>query len=316
MKVLLTGSTGFIGTALLPMLREAGHDVYELVRYVSGGRYDYYDREQRYFADLRDREAVRKAVIQCQPEVIIHLAAQTAVSFSFLNPVDVMETNFVSVVNLAEIAREVGVKQFIHASTSEVYGKAIVFPIQETNPLEATSPYAIAKIAGEKYLWLIHEIYSFPVTIMRPFNSFGRAKGGISNRHYVIERAICQALLEKHIHLHNPDPVRDFLFRDDHCLGYVKAVGQESSIGQAINLCTMRGVTIKQMTEIVADIASYYLKEKVEVSFDLQPDRPKDIDCLIGSNIKAGLYLSWYPHYSLEQALEIALKEWKEVLHV
>ena len=314
MRILITGSTGMIGSRLVPMLTDAGHDVHELVRYVSGGRYSYYERKNRYFADLRDREAVRHAVTDCKPEVIINLAAQTAVSFSFINPIDVMETNFVSVVNLAEVAREVGVTQFIQASTSEVYGKATKFPLTEDTPLEGTSPYAVAKVAAEKYLWLMYSIYKQPITIIRPFNSYGRALGGIANRHYVIERAICQALEDKRINLHNPEPVRDFLFRDDHCMGYVKAVGNPSTIGEAINLCTGKGYSIAEAAHLIAKVVSERLGEKVEVTFDLEPDRPKDIDKLVGSNDKAKGLLGWQPKYSFEQGIEIAVQEWARCL--
>jgi len=316
MKILMTGSTGFIGSSLLPMLKREGHEVCELVRYVSGGRYNYYDKENRYFADLRDRDAMRNAVRDCSPEVIINLAAQTAVSFSFINPIDVQETNFVAVAGLAEAAREVGVKQFIHASTSEVYGKATQFPVVETEPLEATSPYAIAKVAAEKYLWLMHEIYSFPITIIRPFNTYGRALGGVRNKHYVIEKAICQALEEHHIRLHNPNPKRDLLFREDHCRGYLQTVGNENSIGEAINLCSGICWSIRELAELIAEIVNKESGGGVEVSFDEVPDRPKDIDVLHGSNEKAKKLLNWEPKYSLKEGLLQAVREWKEVLEV
>jgi len=318
MKVLITGSTGFIGSSLLPMLKEAGHEVHEIVRYVSGGRFNYYERENRYFADLRDRDVVRNAVHDCKPEVIINLAAQTAVSFSFINPIDVQETNFVAVVALAEFAREVGVKQFIHASTSEVYGKATRSPIHENEPLGATSPYAVAKVAAEKYLWLMHEIYGFPITIMRPFNSYGRAPRGVQNRHYVVEKAICQALEERHIHLHSPGPMRDFLFRHDHGWAYVLAVGNQESIGQAMNVCTGKCWTILEMANEVARIVTALTpsRGKVDVSFDQKSDRPKDIDCLCGSNDIVRKILGWEPQYSLKAGLEKAIKEWMEALHV
>lgn len=314
MKILMTGSTGFIGSSLCPMLREAGHDVYEVIRYVSGGRYDFYERERRYFADLRDREAVRAAVTDCQPEVIINLAAQTAVSFSFINPIDVQLTNYVSVVNLAEIAREVGIEQFIHASTSEVYGAAPSFPMTEDTPIKGTSPYAVAKVAAENYLALLKETYNFPVTIMRPFNSYGRAKGGIANRHYVVERAICQALEQGHIRLHNPSPVRDFLFRDDHCQGYLLAVARKQAIGQAVNLCTGKAYSIADMANMVALIIGQRTGRSVKVSFDKEPDRPQDIQKLQGSYAKAKRLLGWAPKYSLLEGLEIAISEWQEVL--
>jgi len=318
MRVMLTGSTGFIGSSLLPMLKKQGWEVFEVVRYISGGRYNYYDYSEHknlYFADLRDRDAIHKAVMDCHPDVIINLAAQTAVSFSFINPIDVQETNFVAVATLAEAAREAKVKHFIHASTSEVYGKAKVFPITEDTSLAATSPYAVAKIAAENYLWLMHEISGFPVTIMRPFNTYGRAGQGVQNRHYVVERAICQALERREIHLHNPYPKRDFLFRLDHCGGYVMAVkAGEKVIGEAINLSTGLCWTIKEMAEMVAKVVTEEVGSPIKISFDEEPDRPKDIDILHGSNDKARELLGWIPNYDLKDGIRQAVKEWRSVL--
>jgi nucleoside-diphosphate-sugar epimerase/intein/homing endonuclease len=170
LRILLTGATGFIGKRLLERLNELGHEVYTLVRYVSGGRYNFYSKNIVY-ADLRDGDAVRKAVLEVKPEIVIHLAALTAVSFSFLNPTDVFHTNTIGTIHLAEAAKEVGVKQFVHSSTSEVYGIQRDFPIKEDAILNPTSPYAVSKIAAENYLWLMYKIYNFPITIMRPFNS-------------------------------------------------------------------------------------------------------------------------------------------------
>ena len=170
-KILITGSTGFIGTRLTELLRQRGHDVWECVRYVSGGRFSYYDRPQTLFADLKDTEMLRKVVAKAKPEVLINLGAESAVSFSFDHPIDVIETNCLGTVALVEAAMENGVKHFIQASTSEVYGRATTYPLTEDMPLGATSPYAVAKIAAEEYVRMAMHINRFPATVLRPFNS-------------------------------------------------------------------------------------------------------------------------------------------------
>jgi len=218
----LTGASGFIGSALLPRLEREGHEVWQLLRYVSGGRYSYWERQHKVFADLRDHDAVRKAVQDIVPDAIIHLGAITPVSFSFMSAVDVFEVNALGTINLANVAMDEGVEHFIHASTSEVYGIQRKFPIREDANLNPTSPYAVAKIAAEHHLGLLREIHSFPVTIIRPFNSYNRAN--VRNRHYAVERAITMALERHHIRLHNPRPVRDFLYRDDHVEAYVRCL--------------------------------------------------------------------------------------------
>jgi nucleoside-diphosphate-sugar epimerase len=312
-KILLTGGTGFIGSDLLPRLRSAGHDVYLIIRYVSGGRYNFYDREKTVIADLRDGDAVRKAVLDVKPEVIIHLAAQTAVSYSFINPSDVFHTNTIGTVNLAAAALECNtIKQFIHASSSEVYGIQTDFPIKETAQPNPTSPYAVSKIACEGYLHLLEKMYGFPVTIMRPFNTFGRAI--VKNRHYVVERAFTGAIEDGVISLHNGSPIREFVFREDHALAYMCALGNEKAIGETFNICYGTAHTIKGMVNVVADVVGGRLGKKIEVNFKGTPDRPLDIPNLTGDPTKTKTVLGWQPQYNLRSGIEKAVDEWIEAL--
>jgi dTDP-glucose 4,6-dehydratase len=308
LRILLTGGTGFIGSALLQKLEQLGHEVYTLVRYVSGGRYNYYGRRNSVFADIRDGEAVRKAVLSAKPEIVIHLAATTAVSFSFLNPADVFQVNTLGTIHLAEASREAGVEQMIFASTSEYYGNQKSFPIKEDAIPNATSPYAVSKIAAENYLWLMHRLYDFPVTVMRPFNSFGRAN--VDNRHYVVERAITGALEKGVINLHNPKPVREFVFREDHADAYLCALGRKEAVGEAFNVCYGVGYTIEEMANKVAEIVSSKFSKMVEINFMREPDRPMDIDKLVGDSTKIRRILGWKPKYNLETGLEKAINEW------
>lgn len=255
---------------------------------------------------------MRKAVQTVKPEAIIHLGATTAVSFSFLNPADVMHVNAVGTVHLAEAAREFEVEQMLMASTSEYYGIQKEFPIKEDAVPNATSPYAVSKIAAENYLWLIHKLYNFPVTIMRPYNSFGRAL--VANKHYAVERAITGALENGVINLHNPKPVREFIFRDDHVEGYISALGNKKAIGEAFNLCYGVGWTIEEMASKVAEIVERKNGKPVKVEFLREPDRPLDIPVLWGDPTKAKNVLGWKPKYNLETGLEKAIDEWRQVL--
>lgn len=314
-KILVTGTTGFIGSCLVARLEKEGYEnVFRLQRYVSGGRFNFYSRQKVVFADLRDGEAVRKAVQSVKPDVMIHLGATTAVSFSFLNPADVLHVNAVGTIHLAEAAREFGVEQMIHSSTSEFYGIQKEFPIKEDAVPNATSPYAVSKIAAENYLWLMHKMYNFPITIMRPFNSFGRAN--VRNRHYVVERAICGALENGVINLHNPKPIREFVFRDDHVEGYMSALGNKKALGEAFNICYGVGWTIEEMANKVAGIVERKTGKPVKVEFLREPDRPMDIPVLWGDPTKAKTVLGWRPKYDLESGLSKAIDEWATVLGV
>lgn len=312
MRILLTGSTGFIGSRLKERLREAYHEVHELVRFTAGGRWNYYGSPQVHFADLRDPDAVWSVVHQADPEVILHLGADSAVSYSFQRARDVFEVNTLGTVAMADAARKLSNLQlFIHASTSEVYGKQTAFPIQEDAPLNATSPYAASKIAGEEYLRVLHQAEGFPVCIVRPFNSYGRALVG--QQHFVIERAIVSALTTGLINLHNPKPERDFMFREDHVDFYVHLVESKALwSGMCLNACTGKAYTIEEMAGIVSAAVMAQTGRGVLVDFKNEPDRPHDIEVLHGDSGKAQRMTPWRPNYSLGEGVEQAVREWRE----
>jgi UDP-glucose 4-epimerase len=315
MRILLTGATGFIGSRLLEELEKQEHDVTCLIRYTAGGRYSFQDRKGVLFADLRDSESVAHAVRTANPEIIIHLAAQSAVSYSFINPIDVFTVNTRGTIALADAASRLdNFKLFIHASTSEVYGNQRDYPIRESAPLSATSPYAVSKIAAEEYLRVKKESYGFPILIMRPFNTYGR--GLIKNKHFVVERAITQALVDRHIKLHNSAPFRDLVFREDHVRAYLLAVEQHESVYRgALNICTGKIFNIQQMADEVARTVNEQAdRREVKVSFSEQPDRPHDIFILHGDPSLAEAALGFKAEWSFKDGLCQAVQEWRQAL--
>ena len=317
MKILVTGASGFIGSALVPELRARGHEVWEARRY-SAGRFDFWDRPHQVLFDLRDACEVRSAVVKIRPDAIIHLGAMSAVSYSFEHPQEVADVNYMGTVRLADAAREVGA-WFIFAATSECYGRGKYhYPVTEDAPHGGTSPYAAAKIAAVEYLRTMEATYKVPVTILFPFNTIGRAlvppKG---NRHFVVERAITQALETGRIELHDARPRRDFLFRTDHVRGYMAVVDHpDEAKGQGFNLCTGECWTIDQMAQHVMKTVGEEYGKSVTVTFAAHPDRPLDIPILHGSNRKARDVLGWTPLYNIAGGIERAVKEWAKVLGV
>ncbi len=313
MRILITGASGFIGSALAKRLEEEGHEVYGLYRYVADGRYDFYQLNKHIICDIRDRERVGQAIAEVSPETIYHLAAMTAVSYSFISPVEVTESIYMGTMNVADACVKYGVR-LIHASTSEFYGKQDKFPITEDAIPRPLSPYAVAKVAAEEYIRFKARTEKLPYTIIRPYNTYNRSN--VKKEYFVIERAITQALRERHIHLYTPYPVRDLLDRDSHVDAYVKCLGNQRAIGQAINIGSGKGVTIGEAVELVARLVEEETGKKVDISWDMKPDRPYDIETLICSNQKAKEILGWQPLMSLEAGLRKAIKEWKEVLGV
>ena len=305
-KILVTGGSGFIGSHLIPKLVELGHEVYSLERYVTG-RYVLGSKRcvETVFGDLCDFLTIRKIIRTLQPEAVVHLASISPVSYSYDHPNEVMETNFLATMNLAEIClREVhNFRQFLFAGTSEEYGNQDNTPIKETAELHPNSPYAVSKVAADKYVQFMRDAYGFPITILRNFNTYGRK----DNTHFVIERAIVQMLREEKVKLGDPTPVRDFLYIDDHINSYLKCLDNEKSIGEVFNFCTGHGTSIAQLVELLKDLVNF----KGEVIWNTIPERPLDIAILVGDYSKAKHMLNWEPNFKLEEGLKLSLDYWK-----
>ncbi|MHA1363460.1 MAG: NAD-dependent epimerase/dehydratase family protein [Candidatus Freyarchaeota archaeon] len=306
-KVLVTGATGFIGSHLLPKIIDR-FDVYSFERYVTG-RYVLGDKKKvkTVYGDLKEYFEVRKAIHEIQPSVVVHLAALSPVAYSYNHPHEVIETNFLGTVNLAEAClREVPhFEHFLFASTSETYGNVPV-PIKEDSVQNPNSPYSVSKVSCEKYLLYMRDAYDFPVTILRPFNTYGRK----DNTHFIVERTITQMLQNETTRLGDPRPVRDFLYVDDHVNAYLTCLRNEEAIGEIFNFCTGRGVSIKQLVELIAELTGF----KGEIEWNTIPARPLDIMKLIGDYSKAKNMLGWKPEYTLEEGLEKTIAYWKQKL--
>jgi GDP-mannose 4,6-dehydratase len=308
LKILVTGSTGFIGSHLVPKLIEQGHDVYALERYVTG-RYVLGKRAnvKTVFGDLMDFFVIRRIIRDVQPDVVIHLASISPVAYSYDHPHEVIETNLLGTVNLAEAClREVPhFKHFLFASTSETYGNGPNPKTEETqqNP---NSPYAVSKLACEKYLLYLRDAYGFPTTILRNFNTYGRK----NNTHFVVERAIVQMLQGEAVRLGDPTPIRDFEYIDDHVNSYIVCLNNPKAKGEVFNFCTGRGTSIKQLVDLIAKLTDF----RGEVIWDAIPARPLEIRELVGDYSKAKRLLGWQPKFTLEEGLRLTVDFWRAAL--
>lgn len=307
MKVLVTGGSGFIGAELLPKLVELGHEVCSLERYVTG-RYVLGARTDTVFGDLRDGFSIRKLVKDTQPEAVIHLAAISPVAYSYDHPQEVFEVNALGTINLAEAcSREVpNFKHFLYAGTSEEYGNQDKFPVSEDAELRPNSPYSVSKVAADKYLQYMRAAYDFPVTVLRPFNTYGRK----DNTHFVVERTITQMLQGKTVRLGDPTPKRDFLYVDDHVDAYLTCLNNPKANGEVFNFCTGRDISIKGLIELISKLTGF----KGKIQWNTIPARPLDIKKLLGSYEKAKRVLGWRPKYTLEEGLKKTIEFWESKL--
>jgi len=314
MRIFITGMTGFLGDQLASKLLLRGHTLGTLVRNLSSSDRAIAENTEAmirgekkknvacYYGDLTDYLAVQDSLTDFKPEIIIHLGAQTSVAYSFTHTIEVLNVNFLGVVNMAESARRKlpSLKRFIFSGSAEEYGIQTKFPTKESTILNAASPYAVAKIASEKFLRYLYDAYSFPAIIFRNANSYGRKH----NHQFVIESIIYQMYQGKSpIKLGDPTPKRDFVFEPDLLSAYVLAAESNNKklLGESINISTGKAVTIKELANKIAKITRY----KGKIKWNSFPKRALDIPCLQLDNSKAKKLLKWKPKVTLEQGLKI-----------
>lgn len=308
-KVLVTGASGFIGSHLVERLKY-DYDVYALVRYTTG-RYVLGELSdvKVLFGDLSEGFRVREIVKYVQPDMVVHLGALSAQSYSYGHPIETLQTNFLGTVNLAEACYKLvdNFELFVAAGTAEEYGRQNSFPINEEQPLNAHSPYAVSKIASDYYLQYMKNGFSFPVTIMRAFNSYGRKR----NRHFCVERIITQMLEVGDVRLGDPNPVIDWVYVDDHVGAYVKALEQpDKAVGETFNICTGVGTSIRDLALKVSDITGW----SGRILWNTIPKRPVVVSRLVGDPSKIEKMLGWKAEVSLDEGLRRTVSYWKNRL--
>lgn len=302
-SVLVTGAGGFIGGHLTAALVLAGARVRGFVRYNSRNDRgtlawlpEEVGQEVDVFAgDLRDLESVSRAVKGCQ--LVLHLGAQIAIPYSYVNPRDFFETNVLGSLNVAQAALDSGVEHLIHTSTSEVYGTAQSIPITEAHPLQAQSPYAASKIGADKLMDSYHRTYDLPVTVVRPFNTYGPHQSARA----IVPTIISQALVSDTLSLGSLEPRRDMTYVSDTAAGLIAAACAPATIGRTIQLGTGEDVSVGQIVEMVADL----LGKELTVEQEPQRVRPpnSEVQRLLSDPALATALTGWQPLVTLREGL-------------
>ena len=310
-KLLLTGASGFVGKELLAKLMDQEkYEIHVLERYVTG-RYSNLSRDvQTHFADVRDPSTLRNEIKLLQPDVVVHFAAISPVSYSYDHPNEVIETNFLGTVNLAEICRQnvTNLRHFIYAGTTEEYGVTPYRPANEETLCVPNSPYSVAKHAGTDYLRYMFLAYDFPATIVRCTNSYGRK----DDNHFFIEKIISQMVTgRKQILLGDDQTVRDFMYVSDHVDAYLSVLEhREESIGEILNFTSDRPMKLNDVIKLIAKLANY----EGEIIHGRIPRRPLDIENHLLDASKSKKLLGWIAKISLEQGLAWTISYWREKL--
>lgn len=302
--VLVTGAGGFIGSHLTELLLERGHRVRALVRY--NGRNDFGWLEttppalranlEIVAGDICDSFGVHTAMKGC--DTVFHLAALIAIPYSYHSPASYVAANVTGTLNVLQAARDVGVRRVIATSTSEVYGTAQFTPITEEHPLQAQSPYSATKIGADQLALSFHRSFGVPVTICRPFNTFGPRQSARAVIPTIITQLLGGASTIKLGSLH---PRREFNFVRDTVLGFEAIAGAAEVDGEVINIGTGHDIGIGELVTLIAGIVG----TTVTVETDSDRVRPvaSEVDLLQASNAKALRLAGWSPRWAGREGL-------------
>lgn len=308
-SVLVTGAGGFIGGHLVSRLVTDGARVRGLVRYNSRnqrGTLDWIEPEiaaevEVVLGELRDIESVSRAV--SGTEFVLHLGAQIAIPYSYVNPRDFFEVNVLGTLNVAQAALGAGVERVVHTSTSEVYGSAQTVPITETHPLEPQSPYAASKLAADKLMDSWHRSFELPVTVLRPFNTYGPRQSARA----ITPTIISQALKGDTLRLGSLHPRRDLTYVGDTVAGMVAAAVTPEAVGRTIQLGTGHAVSVAEIVAMIGEILGKELHTELDEA-RVRPER-SEVQLLLSEPELARTLLGWTPSVSLREGLERTV-EW------
>jgi NAD dependent epimerase/dehydratase len=297
-RILVTGADGFIGSHLAEHLVRQGHAVRAFVLYNSFNSWGWLDssplaREMEIFAgDIRDPNGVRLAMKGC--DAVLHLAALIAIPYSYHSPDTYVETNIKGTLNVVQAARDLNVERVVHTSTSEVYGTAQFVPITEEHPLQGQSPYSATKIAADQLALSFYRSFATPVTVLRPFNTYGPRQSARA----VIPTVITQiADGARQIKLGALTPTRDFTHVTDTVRAFeaMLLADARNVLGEVVNGGVGFEISIGDTARSIAEV----MGADIDIICDTQRLRPEksEVERLFADNTRLKSLTGWRPHY-------------------
>lgn len=309
-KVLVTGADGFIGSHLVEELLSNGYDVKAFCFYNSFNSWGWIDSLSKktidkieiFTGDIRDPNGVRTAMQGC--DQVFHLAALIAIPYSYHSPESYLDTNIRGTLNVLQAARDLDVKRIIITSTSEVYGTAQYIPIDEKHPRQPQSPYSASKIGADSMAESFYRSFDLPVTIVRPFNTYGPRQSARA----IIPTIITQLLAgSNELMLGDLKPTRDFLYVNDTVRGFVAILESDTLIGEDCNIATNSEISMLELVNTLIKL----INPQAKVTADPERIRPSksEVYRLYGDNKKILSNTKWLPKHSLELGLSKTI-EW------
>lgn len=308
--VLVTGADGFIGSHLVERLIDEGNKVKAFVYYNSfnsWGWLDTFPKEKLknieiFAGDVRDPNGVRTAVKGV--DVIYHLAALIAIPYSYHSPDSYVDTNIKGTLNILQAARDSNVERVLVTSTSEVYGTAMYVPIDEKHPKQGQSPYSASKIGADAMADSFYRSFNLPVTIVRPFNTFGPRQSARA----VIPTIITQLLAGKtEIKLGALHPTRDLLYVKDTANAFVEIAKSKKTLGEEINIATEQEISIGDLAQTIINLINPTAKI-ISDDIRLRPEK-SEVERLLGASGKIKSMTNWKQTIDLNEGLKQTI-EW------
>ena len=302
-RVLVTGADGFIGSHLTELLVRQGYSVKALSQYNSFNNCGWLedlkckDKIEIISGDIRDPNFCK--LITKDIDIIFHLAALIAIPYSYIAPDSYVDTNIRGTLNICQAAKENKVKRLIQTSTSEVYGTANYVPIDEKHPLQAQSPYSASKIAADAMAMSFYNSFELPVSIARPFNTYGPRQSARA----IIPTIITQiAMGYKELKLGDLTPTRDFIFVQDTCRGLIAIAEAENAIGETINIGSNFEISMSDILDIIKDL----MHSDIKFIEDKQRIRPENSEVfrLWCDNTKIETLTGFKPQVFIREGLQ------------
>lgn len=324
MQILITGADGFIGSHLTQALYEQtqsenspfhGAHIKALSLYNSFNSWgwledlDCLEYIEVLNGDIRDPYFCKHI---CKDiDFIFHLAALIAIPYSYIAPDSYIDTNIKGTLNICQAALEHNVKRIIHTSTSEVYGTAQYVPIDEKHPLQPQSPYSASKIGADCIAMSFYNAFSLPLTIARPFNTYGPRQSARA----VIPTIITQiANGATNIKLGDTTPTRDFNYVKDTCAGFIALALAHNTLGETINIGSNTEISIYDTLKLIKKL----MGSDVEFIIENQRIRPEksEVFRLWCDNTKIKNLTGFTPSYTLEEGLKETIAWFSDPLNL
>ncbi|MEZ5024857.1 MAG: NAD-dependent 4,6-dehydratase LegB [Chitinophagales bacterium] len=304
-KVLVTGADGFIGSHLVERLGMEGADVSAFCYYNSFNSLGWIDslnldtraKIKILTGDIRDAGSVRTAMKDI--ELVFHLAALIAIPYSYYSPESYVDTNIKGTLNILQAAKDFGIQRVLVTSTSEVYGTARYVPIDENHPKQGQSPYSATKIGADHLAESFFRSFGAPVTIVRPFNTYGPRQSARA----VIPTIITQLLDGKdEIKLGSLHPTRDLLYVSDTVEGFLEIAKTSITIGEEVNIATQSEISIGDLAQKIINHINPQAK-MITDEIRLRPEK-SEVERLFGSNEKISRLTGWKQKISLDEGIQ------------